>query len=204
MALIPGEVRIEVVGATAVTLDADAAPAPSTRRVGGVGRVFVLKTGTRGIELPGTPDGIRELGGSPAPARDTAFAPDAALSRAFPSGPGVEVHLGRPDTLLSLALRCPARARRGGAGHAPDPGVGSVDARLTIGSGAHLNGLGHAVAYPMSLGTHVEGATGGAVRVAGGCAVGDTIRVTVDGLVFPSRRLTSRSPVLLAVTVPAP
>ena len=88
-ALIPGEVRIEVIGATAVTLDADAAPAPSTRRVGGVGRVFVLKTGTRGIELPGTSDGIRELGGSAAPARHTAFAPDAALSRAFPSGPGV-------------------------------------------------------------------------------------------------------------------
>ena len=198
------DVRVEVVGPTEVMLEAEVGPPPSTRRLGGVGRTFVLKAGGREIVTPGALDGIRELGGPPVRRRRVAFAPAAALSRAVPSGNGVAVYLGRPDTLLALTLPCPADARGRAAERALAPGVGGVDALLTIGPGAHLNGLGHAVASPRSPGTSEEGAVAGAIRLAGGCAVGDAIRVTVDSLVFLSRRLTLVRPASLRVTIPAP
>jgi hypothetical protein len=106
--------------------------------------------------------------------------------------------------MVTLAVPCPAPAARGAARRVAVPGAGGVDARLVIGPGAHLNGMGAAVAYPVHPATREEAATAGAVRVSGGCAVGDTLTLTVDSLVFPSRHLTVRAPVSLPVSVPAP
>jgi hypothetical protein len=106
--------------------------------------------------------------------------------------------------MVTLAVPCPAPATRGAARRVAVPGAGGVDVRLLIGPGAHLNGLGAAVGFPVHRTTREEAATAGAVRVSGGCAVGDTLTLMVDSLVFPSRRLTVRAPVALPVAVPAP
>jgi hypothetical protein len=156
------------------------------------------------MEAPGRlHPGIVELGGDEPPTR-ARFAPDPALSRAFGGGVGAWVTLSRPDTMVTLALPCPAPATRDAARRVSVPREGGVDARLIIGPGAHLNGLGAGVGFPVHPTTREEAATAGAVRIAGGCAVGDTLTLTVDSLVFPSRRLTVPSPVSLSISVPAP
>ena len=203
--LARSDVRIEVVGSTEVTVEADVAPPPSTRRLGAIGRgVFVLRAGGRAIETPGALHrGIQEGDGAGAPGR-AEFAPDAALSRAFPIRPGAVVFLSRPDTMITLAVPCPAGGGRAAARRVVIPGAGGVAATLTIGPDAHRNGLGAAVVFPPHPTTREEAATAGTLRVAGGCAFRDTLRVTVDSLVFPSRRLTLARPVSLVVTLPAP
>jgi hypothetical protein len=85
------------------------------------------------------------------------FAPDPALSRAFGGGAGRWVSLSRPDTMVTLAVPCPAPRRGGAARRVAVPGAGGVDARLVIGPGAHLNGMGAAVAYPVHPATREEG-----------------------------------------------
>jgi hypothetical protein len=84
------------------------------------------------------------------------------------------------------------------------PGPHGVQAGLTIGPGAHHRGMGYATPYPRDAATRDEAAIAGAIRVAGGCAAGDTLTLTVDSLVFPSRRLAVPTPLSLTVLLPAP
>ena len=191
-----------------LTVEADVAGA-GRRRLGATGRAITLKAGGRAIAAPGALHrGIEELGGDRPPPR-ARFAPDPALSRAFGGRAGAWVSLSRPDTMISLAIPCPARVGRRVEGRRAErrvvvPDTGGVEVRLTVGPGAHLNGLGAAVGYAWHPATRDEAATAGVVRVAGGCTVGDTLALTVDSLVFPSRRLAVRSPVSLPVSAPAP
>ena len=174
------------------------------RRMGAAGRAVVFKAGGRAIEVPGTlHPGIQELGGDMPPPR-ARFAPDPALSRAFPRTAGAWVSLSRPDTMIGLSVPCPTRGVHRAARRVEVPGPGEVQAVLTIGPGAHHHGAGYGPAYPRSSATHDEAAIVGVVHVTGGCAVGDTLTVTVDSLVFPSRRLAVPAPLSLPILLPAP
>jgi hypothetical protein len=174
------------------------------RRFRAAGPAIVLKAGGRAVEAPGSAPPVVEERGADRPAPRARFAPAPALSRAFPGSVGAWIALSRPDTMISLAVPCPARGDRGAARRVVVPDTGGVQVGLTIGPGAHQNGLGYAVGFPRHPATRDEAAIAGAVRVAGGCAVGDTLTLTVDSLVFPSRRLAVRSPVLLPISLPAP
>ena len=191
-----------------LVVDADVAGA-GRRRLRAVGRAVVLKAGGRAIEAPGGPRPTVEERGDDRPPPRTRFAPDPALSRAFPGRAGAWVSLSRTDTMIALAVPCPARKSLGAAGRRAVrrvvvPGPDGVEVGLTIGPGAHLNGLGAAVGHPRHPTTRDEAAIAGVVHVAGNCALGDTLTLAVDSLVFPSGRLVVPAPLSLPILLPAP
>jgi hypothetical protein len=141
------DVRVEAADWRDLIVEADVT-GTGQRRIGAAGRAVVFRAGGRAIEVPGTlHPGIQELGGDMPPPR-ARFAPDPALSRAFPGTVGAWVSLSRPDTMLGLSAPCPTRGVHRAARRVEVPGRGGVQAVLTIGPGAHHHGLGYATAYP--------------------------------------------------------
>ncbi len=221
-----GDVRIEAVDSTAIDVEAIVdRPARGPRLHGGAGaRVYVLRAGGRGMDVPGALHrGIEELGGDPPPPpRDSARRrpPPAAPFRArevsaWGGHATATVYFARGDTVVTLELafarpprpgRGPAERRAVGAG-APAAGVTAY--RLTGPRAAEITRPA-AVPHPERERLRAEAAVAGAVTVTPvwrgtpGAELGvDSVAVTVHRLDFAAG-VPLRTPLVTRPVYPPP